>query len=269
MTDLETLQTYFTNVSFNDDPKRRNKDTYLVHIDPFHKCPNNYAVKALKEYRGIFTWNSKIYEQLKTMGANVAKLPYYPFLDVRGNLDEFIEYEDKLGLCMVEQNATPTTHPFDISETQINLFMSLKRMTTHTYGDIAICGNHYQGNPISNYDKLQIINEYKFCLCFDEIYHPIWSWDYVTNKIFDCFRAKTMPIYYGCYNIESIVPKQYFIDYRDFDSFQELNEYITEFDINIYINMVEEAYEWVKATHIGNVNKFAITLDNILKRTHK
>lgn len=265
MTDLESLQTFFTNVSFNDDPKRRNKDTYLVQLDPFHKCPNNYAVKPLQQYRGILTWNSKIYAQLKQMGANVAKLPYYPFLDTGSKLDEFIEYEDKNGICLVEPNYSPNTYPFDISEKQINMFMALKGMSKHTYGNIPICGSHYVSNPFSNYDRLQIINEYKFCICFDDIYHPVWSWDYVTNKIFDCLKAKTLPIYYGCYNIDDIVPRNFYIDYRDFDSFAELNEYITEFDINIYIDIVEKAYEWVNTIDIGNVNRFAMTIEKLIK----
>lgn len=265
MSDLDNLKTFFENVTFNDDPKRRNKDTYIVQLDPFHKCSNNYSVKILPQYKGILTWNSKIYTQLKHMGANVGKLPFYPFLDASASFDEFIDYDDKKGLCLVESNYTANTHPFDITEKQINLIMALKGMTTHTYGDVPICGNHYQGNPISNYDRLQIINEYKFCLCFDEIYHPIWSWDYVTNKIFDCFRAKTLPIYYGCYNIDEIIPSNFYIDYRDFDSFAELNEYIAEYDINIYIDIVEKAYEWVNTINVGNVNLFAMSIEKLIK----
>ena len=39
---------------------------------------------------------------------------------------------------------------------------------------------------------------------------------YMTEKIWDSFKAKTVPVYWGASNIEEYVPKNCFIDYRDF-----------------------------------------------------
>lgn len=257
MSDLSNLQTFFRDISFNDDPKRRNKNTYLVQLDPFHIQPNNYAVKPLQQYKGILTWNSKIYHQLKGMGANVAKLPYFPFLDNDGKITEFLSYEEKEGICIIEPTQHISAHPFDITNKKLDMFMSLKHIKKHAYGSMAFAGNFYVGNVLSNSDKLQTINDHRFCVCFDDIYHPIWSWDYITNKIIDCFKSKTIPIYYGCYNIDEIIPSNLFIDFRDFSNVADLNEYLLEFNEDMYTRITENAYQWVQSSKLGDVNKFA------------
>lgn len=76
---------------------------------------------------------------------------------------------------------------------------------------------------------------------------------YITEKIWDSFKAKTLPVYWGASNIEEYVPKNCFIDYRDFLDFEKLFIFlsnITESEYNIYIENIElflqtqEAKKW-------------------------
>ena len=58
---------------------------------------------------------------------------------------------------------------------------------------------------------------------------------YVTEKIFDCIYAGTIPLYLGASNIESLVPRDVYVDCRQFKSWRELKikiESMTESDVS-------------------------------------
>jgi hypothetical protein len=73
-------------------------------------------------------------------------------------------------------------------------------------------------------DKRDTISKYKFSLCLENVVYP----GYITEKIIDCFVAGVVPVYLGAPDIEDFIPKDAFIDLRDFDSFQHLTGYIEQ-----------------------------------------
>jgi hypothetical protein len=70
--------------------------------------------------------------------------------------------------------------------------------------------------------KLKTLNQFKFVICFENCSFP----GYVTEKIFDCFLAGAIPVYYGAPDIKDFVPENSFIDFRDFQSFESLDSYL-------------------------------------------
>lgn len=70
--------------------------------------------------------------------------------------------------------------------------------------------------------KYEVLSQYMFCLCFENMAIQ----GYVTEKIFDCFYAGTIPLYLGATNIESLIPCAAYIDCRRFDSFGEIWTYV-------------------------------------------
>lgn len=81
----------------------------------------------------------------------------------------------------------------------------------------------YRG-PIA--DKDLVMGRHRFALCFENTIFP----GYVTEKIFDCFFAGTIPVYLGAPDIERYIPRGSYIDARDFESFGELEDYLTSLD---------------------------------------
>lgn len=71
-------------------------------------------------------------------------------------------------------------------------------------------------------NKLQTMYNFKIALCFENCIFP----GYVTEKIFDCFFAGCIPIYLGAPDITDFVPANAFIDFRNFETFKDLEEYI-------------------------------------------
>lgn len=70
--------------------------------------------------------------------------------------------------------------------------------------------------------KAETLGKYKFALCFENQILNGW----ITEKIFDCFLAGTIPIYWGPPDIESYIPKSCFIDMRDFENYEELRSFL-------------------------------------------
>ena len=121
----------------------------------------------------------------------------------------------------------------------------------------------------SHYENLKKINEYLFCWCPESTYHELWSYGHVTERLFNCFKAKTIAIYYGCYNIEELVPKGLFIDFRDFkDNLAGLSDFLIDLanDKERYNFIVESAYKWNLTNEIGDIRKVEDVLQECVKK---
>ncbi len=80
-------------------------------------------------------------------------------------------------------------------------------------------------------DKIETLSRYKFALCYENAYGLS---GYVTEKIFDCFNAGTVPIYWGAENITKYVDKNAFIDRREFKSDKDLFNFLNNINENKY-----------------------------------
>lgn len=85
-------------------------------------------------------------------------------------------------------------------------------------------------------DKIDLLSNFKYCVCFENLTDVN---GYMSEKIFDCFKAKCIPIYWGASNIESYIPKDCFIDFRDFKDFKALLDYLDSIDEVKYNNYIE------------------------------
>jgi alpha(1,3/1,4) fucosyltransferase len=70
--------------------------------------------------------------------------------------------------------------------------------------------------------KAEVLGQYTFAICFENMKLRGW----VTEKIFDCFFAGTVPVYWGAPDIEAYVPAECFIDMRRFGDYDDLRRYL-------------------------------------------
>jgi alpha(1,3/1,4) fucosyltransferase len=70
--------------------------------------------------------------------------------------------------------------------------------------------------------KAETLGQYTFALCFENSILKGW----ITEKLFDCFLAGTVPIYWGAPDIENYVPEECFIDFRRFEGFEDLRGFL-------------------------------------------
>jgi hypothetical protein len=70
--------------------------------------------------------------------------------------------------------------------------------------------------------KADTLSGYRFAICFENMILQGW----ITEKIFDCFRAGCIPIYLGAPEIGELVPPDAFIDMRRFSGYHDLRTFL-------------------------------------------
>ena len=85
-------------------------------------------------------------------------------------------------------------------------------------------------------NKIDLLSNFKYCLCFENLTDVNGD---ITEKIFDCLKAKCIPIYWGASDIEKYIPKNCFIDFRDFRDYGKLLTYLNSIDKNKYNKYIE------------------------------
>jgi len=178
-----------------------------------------YSSKIQNCFSKIYTWNDDLVDN------QIYFKFYYPVLQPM--IENVPDFEEKK-LCTLVCGATTDKsrhHPNELYSHRIKairFFENCKEEGFAFYGRNWDAHKYpsYQG-PIS--DKIAVIKEYRFTLCYENC-RDIPG--YITEKIFDCFAAGTIPIYWGANNIEDYIPKQCFIDRRDFANLEQLYAFI-------------------------------------------
>lgn len=103
-------------------------------------------------------------------------------------------------------------------------------------------------------DKTDAYHNHKFAICFEN-QSNISGW--ITEKIFDCFRFGTVPVYWGADDIEKHIPEDTFVDYRDFLSPVDLHDYISNISEDEYNEYLTAAQKYLKTSNEFKPETFA------------
>ena len=200
--------------------------------------PFNYREKNHKEFSKVFTWNDDLVDN-KTY----YKFYYpYPWLYM---VDETPFFEEKK-LCTLIAFNKDSKHAHELyskRKDMIEFFEQLQADDFDLYGrGWRLCGyNHYKGAVT---DKIKVLKNYKFCICYENMTN---IQGYVTEKIFDCFHAGCVPIYWGADNIEAYVPKECFIDRRDFENEAALYVFLKQMNKDTYEQYQEHIRRYLQS----------------------
>lgn len=96
----------------------------------------------------------------------------------------------------------------------------------------------YKGSCSS---KIEVMAKYKFSLCFENLKMDA----YITEKIFDCFFSGTVPIYWGCTDIEKWIPTNCYIDMRKFKTAKDLGIYLNSITDSDILNFKKNAKDFL------------------------
>jgi hypothetical protein len=70
--------------------------------------------------------------------------------------------------------------------------------------------------------KCEALSRYRFAVCFENMVLDGW----ITEKLFDCLHAGTIPVYLGAPDIAAHVPPGAFVDFRQFGSYDALGRHL-------------------------------------------
>lgn len=154
-------------------------------------------------------------------------------------LTDFWNREERLGrIVMINGNHKPTSYNGELYSRRIEALAALS-----IFGKVDLYGRGwerwwsrssmwmpywwYRKTLMSIYkgacsSKYEVLSQYSFALCFENMAMK----GYVTEKIFDCLYAGTIPLYLGAKDISDLIPEDAYIDCRKFASLEEMHDTI-------------------------------------------
>lgn len=114
-------------------------------------------------------------------------------------------------------------------------------------------------------DKRSTLHCYNFAICYENVKDLR---GYITEKIFDCLFAGTIPIYLGAKNIADYIPANCFIDKRDFETYDSLYQHINSMTQDEIAFMQRNIATFLEGDRIGpfKVQNFSKQVADLIER---
>lgn len=235
---------FFVSISGRCLPKFALNRTVLVISEP----RSRYAKEYEKKFRDIFNGFMGICQDQAFSEDEFYLIPQ----DYSGIQE--IQDEPEYWLAMVHQryNKKYRNLPGDIErENACAFFDRAFGDTFHTYGRVwkktlpwdNIGWKGTIGGSIMGDEKLRILRNYKFLLCFENSREP----GYVTEKIFSAFFAGSVPIYFGAPDVAEYIPSDCYIEFEGQD-YPALYDRITSMGEEEFQSMRRCAREFLESS---------------------
>jgi hypothetical protein len=239
--------------------------SYLLLFESELIRPDNWDRGKHKYFNKIFTWDDRYIDDKKYFKINFSHL-------LPNSISKNIPKKNKL--CTLIAGHKYISHPLELYSKRIEAIRwfeknhpndfdfygmgwdrhmvknkYLRFLLRKTKLDTILKPNYpsYKGKVDS---KKEVLEKYKFAICYENA-RDIPG--YITEKIFDCFFAGCVPIYWGANNITEHIPKNCYIDKRDFETYESMYENIVNMsedeysgyleNIEVYLNS-EQSYEF-------------------------
>jgi hypothetical protein len=229
------------------------KKTYLIATEPEVVVPMNYDLGNKDIFAKIFTWRESLVDNEKffkirpitfSFPKNISPLPFGERMPcvIIATINRIYNYPDELYSKRLETvEWFEQNHPDDLD--------FFGRNTKHNDT------NHssYKGGVR---DKLSVLCRYKTCICYEN--NCADDAGYITEKIFDAFFCGCIPVYWGAPNVSQIIPKECYIDRREFDTHEQLHGFIKSMDEQQYNKYIEAINAFLETEFAKSYNENAL-----------
>lgn len=199
----------------------------------FHFNPTYYSLPGCS-FQGIHCWWKN-------------ELEFYD------SLKHTKKIEHVFGMCQGKKPIVKS-HDADIGWFRTRIVEGLRRRnfkyfgTNWPHGDRNYHGEAYvngsRGDPTKFSDARRLMAGAKFVFAAENIYHEVFSVNYLTEKIFHGFLSRSVPIYIGCWNIQELINPNLFIDVRKFNmdikAIADFCEKMPDTEYRGYLDRIEE-----------------------------
>lgn len=236
--------------------KNRNKNILFIGEPPLIN-PFSFMKVVLFFFTKVYTWNDQLIDNKKFFKYDLPKKLIRP--KIKG-----IKFKEKRLIILMNSNLLPFL-PFQLlspstKELYTERIKAIEFFDKNYPTDFSLYGrgwnkprklnitdrlfgvkkyNSYKGE-FPQKEKYKILSSFKFSLCFENSA----TTGYISEKIFDCFKALCVPVYLGAPNIADHIDTSCFVDYRKFKNFEELADFLK--------NMSETTYD----KYISAIKKF-------------
>jgi hypothetical protein len=219
--------------------------------EPYIRMRKMYNQNLHDCFSKIYTWDDDLVDGVKYFKF------YYPVL--RPMITDLVSFEDKK-LCVLVTGyvSDPSRYPGELySERYLaaQFFEQVGEEGFECYGRGWDKAPHYKSFRGACGDKIGVIKNFRFSICYENCRNVK---GYITEKIFDCFAAGNVPIYWGASNVTDYIPSDCFIDRRDFESLDELYLFLKSMTKATYEGYLSRIQEFLSsdAAHRFSEEKF-------------
>ena len=235
--------------------------SYLILIESELIRPDNYDKNMHRHFQKIFTWDDRLVDEKKYFKLNFS----HKFPEV---INKDLSIKERL--CTLVAGNKKVSHPLELYSERVKAIRWFERNHPEAFDLYGIGWDRYRfggakivralnkvphlgtiyakitKQSFPSYkgaiqNKKEVMERYRFSICYENAKDIP---GYITEKIFDSFFAGCIPIYWGADNIETYIPKECFIDKRDFQNYSELYSYIS--------TMPDETYK----KYLDNIESF-------------
>lgn len=233
------------------------ENLYLIINECDVMKPDNWDINNHAYFKKILTWHDGWVD-------NIKYLKFHNPVKVPSAVD--IDPGKKDGFCtMINSGNKLNFHPMSLvmeRRTAIRWFEE----NHPEYFDLYGLGwdSSYPSYRGAVKTKREVLERYRFSICYENAREIP---GYITEKIFDCFFAGNIPVYWGAPNITAYVPAEAFIDKRNFDTYDELYKYLKGMSDAEYTGYLDAIRSYVTGDKIYPYSPqgFADTIEKVLE----
>ncbi len=261
--------TYFQNVRHFWNIWKARKLGRTLHIDyeppsAMAKIHSDKGLKLLSKLFTVMTYNDNVVN-----GESILKGVVGDFHEVEREYKR--DFSKRKLICMITNDRTDKVINHWHSGLYIKRREAAEYFSSHASDSFDLYGSFWPDSygskgPVARDKKFDVLSKYKFILSYDSITNQN---GYISEKIFDAFNAKVIPIYWGADNVTDYIPKECFIDKRDFATYDELLAYISGMTVKEYDHRIQKIEEYLKSNIYKATFSSDAVADQIIKFLNK
>lgn len=205
------------------------KKSIYIQFEPpvvrdLHK-PKNLLVIA-KVFSQVLTWQDDL------VGTKNFKKFHFPMPSLQGSVEKKLFINKKLITTIVgfkKSNRVNELYSHRIKAIRFFEKNMPESFEFYGVGWDRVQFPSYRG-PVDN--KLEKLSEYKFSICYE---NECSINGLISEKIFDCFYAGVIPVFWGAENINDYIPSECFVDKRNFPDYTNLLDYLERMPESDYL----------------------------------
>lgn len=217
---------------YMDVPRSRvpTKKSMLIIYEPPFLIPENWEPVLHDSMDRIMTWRDSLIDNKKFFKNNFTA----ELTGVQHTLSKEQFFLRKPLVLMQTHKSHP--HKNCLYGKRVEAIQFFER---NAVGEFDLYGHGWDGRlsyrgAVDN--KLATLSNYRFCIAYENCDDAP---GYITEKLLDCLLAGVVPIYWGAPNVTDHIPKECFIDVRDFNSYEEMLQFVREIDYATYAKYLD------------------------------
>lgn len=251
----------FKNRYFRQLIDNKFENLYLLIFESKVTKPDNWNREYHKYFKKIFTWSDRWID-----GKKYIKF-YWPN-KILQSLD--VNLRKKTKLCTMIVGHKFKSHPLELYTERLKAIRWFEQNHPDEFDLYGIgWDRHYFKGALSRLNRFEVLRKllkpkypsykgtvkskrgvlqkYKFSICYENA-RDIPG--YITEKIFDCFFAGCVPVYWGAPNVTEHILGDTFIDRKNFKSYDELYNYLKNMSYKEYIGYLDAIKDFIKSDKI-------------------